>query len=83
VVILEPADGSESADRVIAFRGLTQPGATVVREVPLWFDQTVQADGAGHWSMLVELSVGANTFTFRVGDDPNTRVTITIHYNPA
>lgn len=83
MVILEPADGSETADRVVAFRGLTQPGATIVREVPLWFDQTVPADGAGHWSMLVELSVGENTMTFRVGDDPATRVTLTIYYNPA
>jgi hypothetical protein len=83
LVILEPTDGFDSADRVVAFRGLTQPGARVVREVPLWFDQVTDADGAGHWSMLVELTVGENTFTFRVGDDPNTRVTITIYYNPA
>jgi hypothetical protein len=82
-VILEPLDGAASADRVMAFRGLTQPKATVVREKPFWFDDVVHADGEGHWSMLVELSVGANTFTFRVGDDPNTRVTITVYYNPA
>jgi len=82
-VIIEPVDGASGSDRVIAVRGLTQPGATVVREVPLWFDQPVAADGAGKWSMLVELVVGQNILTFRVGDDVNTRVTLTVYYNPS
>ena len=82
-MILEPIDGAASPDRVIAVRGLAQPNVTVVREVPLWFDQTVPADGAGQWSMLVELAVGQNVMTFRVGDDAGTRVTLTVYYNPS
>jgi hypothetical protein len=83
LVILEPTDGASSPDRVIAVRGLAQPNVIVVREVPLWFDQTAPADGEGRWSMLVELAVGQNTMSFRVGDDPATRVTLTVYYNPS
>jgi hypothetical protein len=70
------------ADRSIIVRGLTQPEAVVVREVPFWFDQTTLADGQGRWSMALELNPGENTFTFRVGDDAATRVTLTVYYQP-
>jgi hypothetical protein len=32
--------------------------------------------------MAVELAQGENTFTFRVGDDPGTRVVLTVYYTP-
>jgi hypothetical protein len=80
LVILDPIDGASSPDRVIAVRGLAQPNVTVVREVPFWFDQTAPADGEGRWSMLVELAIGQNTLTFRVGDDTSTRVTLNVYY---
>lgn len=69
-------------ERTIIVRGLAQPDVTIVREVPFWFDQLTATDGAGHWSMAVELSQGENTFVLRVGDDPGTRVTLTVYYTP-
>ena len=53
-----------------------------MREIPFWFDQQTAADGAGRWSMPVELNPGENTFNFRVGNDGGTRVTLTVYYTP-
>lgn len=69
-------------ERAIVVRGLAQPNVTIAREVPFWFDQVTATDGAGHWSMPVELNQGENTFVFRVGGDPGTRVTLTVYYTP-
>ena len=78
LIILEPADGSTSADRTIIIRGLAQPNATITRDVPLWFDEHKVADGSGRWSFVESLNPGENKFTFRVGDDISTAVTLTV-----
>jgi hypothetical protein len=83
LIILEPKHKAVVVDRTIVVRGLTQPNATIVREVPFWFDQQTFADGQGRWSMPVELNPGENTFTFRVGDDAGTRTTLTVYYQPS
>ena len=82
LVILEPADNATVTDHVLAIRGLTQPGATVTRDVPLWLDEHTVADSAGRWSFVEALNSGANTFTFRVGDDRATDVTLTVYLSP-
>jgi hypothetical protein len=82
LLILDPIDGSTSADRAIVIRGLTQPGATVTREVPFWFDEHTVADGAGRWSFVESLNPGGNAFNFRVADDASTAVTLTVYYTP-
>lgn len=83
LAIVEPVDGSTTSDRAIVIRGLTQPDATVTRDVPMWFDEHTVADSAGRWSFIEALNVGENTFTFRVGDDTATDVTISIFYSPS
>jgi hypothetical protein len=83
LVIVEPVDGSTTTDHAIVIRGLTQPDATITRDVPMWFDEHTVADSAGRWSFIEPLNVGENTFTFRVGDDTATDVTITINYAPS
>ena len=82
LVILEPADSATVTDHVLAIRGLTQPGATVTRDVPLWLDEHTVADSAGRWSFVESLNSGENTFTFRVGDDRATDVTLTVYLSP-
>ena len=83
LTIVEPVDGSTTSDRAIVIRGLTQPNATITRDVPMWFDEHTVADSAGRWSFIEALNVGENTFTFRVGDDTATDVTISIFYSPS
>ena len=60
-------------------RGLAAPGSDITRDVPLWFDEHTTADAVGRWSFVLSLNPGANTFTFRVGDDRTTETTLTIN----
>ncbi len=80
--IADPADGTVATDRAIVIRGLAPPGSTVTRDVPQWFDEHTVADSAGRWSFAESLNDGANTFTFRIGDDRATDVQITVYYSP-
>jgi hypothetical protein len=82
LIVLEPLDNATVTDHVLAIRGLTQPGATVTRDVPLWLDEHTVADSTGHWSFLESLNSGQNMFTFRVGDDRATDVTLTVYLSP-
>jgi hypothetical protein len=80
LVILEPVDGAQIAERIVLVRGLAQPGSAVTRDVPMWFDEHTIADAAGRWSFAVNLSAGVNVLTFRVGDDASTATTLTLTY---
>jgi hypothetical protein len=82
LVVLEPPDGTTTSEASIVISGLSQPNATITRDVPLWFDEHAIADGNGLWSFTEPLNIGENTFTFRVGDDTATAVTITVYYSP-
>jgi len=66
-------------ERVVIVRGLAAPGTTVTRDVPMWFDEHTVADNAGRWSFVVQLAIGDNSFTFRVGDDVATAHTLSVH----
>jgi hypothetical protein len=66
-------------ERVVIVRGLAAPGATVTRDVPMWFDEHVVADNAGRWSFVVQLAIGDNSMTFRLGDDASSVRTLNIH----
>jgi len=72
-------NGSATIDRAVIVRGLAQPGSTITRNVPLWFDEHAIADSTGNWSFALPLNVGENVFTFRVGDDVSTAQTLTIY----
>jgi len=82
LVILEPADGATVPDRIVVVRGLAQPGSTVTRDVPMWFDEHVVADSRGRWSFAVGLNDGENVLTFRAGDDTSTERILTLNYQP-
>jgi hypothetical protein len=82
LLILEPLDGSEVSDRVVVVRGLAQPGSTITRPIPFWFDEHTVADSAGRWSFAISLVDGENFLTFRVGDDTSTTATLTLTYRP-
>jgi hypothetical protein len=79
LVILDPLGGSSTVERVVIVRGLAAPGATITRDVPMWFDEHTVADGAGRWSFVVQLAIGDNAIKFRVGDDLTTEQTLNIH----
>jgi hypothetical protein len=80
LLILEPAEGLQTTDRVVVVRGLAAPGAVITRDVPLWFDEHIVADTAGRWSFVLQLNPGQNTFIFRVGDDRATETPVTVYY---
>jgi hypothetical protein len=82
LVITEPADGAVTNSSVIFVRGTAAPGATVTRDIPLWFDDHTIADASGHWSFAVQLGAGTNLLTFRIGDDASTAKTLTVYYAP-
>lgn len=82
LTITEPADGAVTNTSVIFVRGIAPPGATVTRDIPLWFDDHTIADAGGRWSFAVQLGAGANLLTFRIGDDASTTKTLTVYYEP-
>ncbi|HUS21069.1 MAG TPA: hypothetical protein VMZ66_03550 [Aeromicrobium sp.] len=80
LLIVEPADGSTTFEDVVIVRGLAAPGSEITRDVPFWFDEHTTADSVGRWSFVLSLNTGANSFTFRVGDDRATDRTLTINH---
>lgn len=73
LVIVAPENGAEVNEATVVVRGRAPAGATVTLEIPWWFDQHVQADNRGRWSMTVGLVPGRNELTFRLGNDLSTR----------
>jgi hypothetical protein len=78
-VVVDPPDGHSTTEGAVIVRGLAQPGSTITRDVPMWFDEQVLADGSGTWSFPLALRDGENTFTFRIDDDLSTAQTLTIY----
>jgi hypothetical protein len=79
LVVLEPADGAEMAEKVVTFRGETEPGATVTAGA-----YAAEVDGAGHWSIVLVLSPGANKASFTAVDAAgnSTTASIVLDYVP-
>ncbi len=76
--VLEPADGSTVAARVVVVAGLAPPLAWITRDIPQWPDDHVQADRAGRWTMTIRLQSGLNVLTFRLGDDRETEAHLSL-----
>lgn len=76
-----PGDGEVVRSRVINIVGTAPPGATITRDIPLWFDEhtTVRADGI--WMLPVQLTKGENPLTIRIGDDRSTEIRFTVTYH--
>ena len=81
LVIVEPANGTNSSQQVIVVRGLAPPGAVITRDIPFWFDEHVVADSTGAWSFVLQLNPGENVFNFRVADDVSTAMSLTVYYS--
>ena len=64
---------------MVAVHGLAAPGTTITRDIPLWFDEHTIADSFGRWSFTLQLNIGDNSFTFRIGDDLTTAQTLLVH----
>lgn len=83
LVIDFPADGEMVQSRNINIIGTAPPGATVTRDIPLWFDDHTIAGDDGLWMLPVELAEGENRLALRVGDDPTTAQVLLVTYQPA
>jgi hypothetical protein len=76
ITITDPADGTETEEPRITFRGTTEPGASVFAGD---FEATVAADGT--WSIVLLLSPGETTARFVAvdvaGNEASASVTVT------
>lgn len=77
--VTSPDDGDTVDERVLTFRGTTEPGATVTSGP---FEATVDDDGT--WSLKLVLAPGANgaAFTARDAAGNATSVRIVVTYDP-
>jgi hypothetical protein len=80
--IIFPADGELVRDQSFNVIGNGPPGATVTRDIPLWFDDHVVVREDGNWLMPITLGQGENVLRFRVGDDRATELVIRVIYQP-
>jgi hypothetical protein len=62
--------------------GAAPPGATITRDVPMWFDEHVTARQTGRWTMRVGLSEGDNEIRLRLGEDRATEIVLRLTYRP-
>ena len=77
-----PADGETVVSRVINVIGTGPVGATITRDIPLWFDDHTTVRDDGLWMLRVELNEGSNELAFRIGDDRSTERRIVVTYAP-
>jgi len=77
-----PRDGAILRVASIDIIGSAPPGATVTRDVPLWFDEHVTAGMDGSWSLPVQLTMGQNRLSFRIGDDRATERVVIVFRAP-
>jgi hypothetical protein len=82
LTIIFPADGELVRDQSFNVVGNGPPGATVTRDIPLWFDDHVVVREDGNWLMPITLGQGENVLRFRMGDDRSTEVVIRVIYQP-
>ena len=77
--INSPDDGATVTDRIVEFRGVTEPGASVTSGP---FDADVEDDGT--WSIDLVLSPGANGASITATDDAGNETTkrIVVYYEP-
>ncbi len=60
--------------------GVAPPGATITRDIPLWFDDHTTARPDGIWMLSVPLAQGENELAFRIGDDRSTEIRLFVTY---
>jgi len=79
IEITSPADGAHFEQKILAFEGVTEVGATVSAG-PYAADVT----GDGHWKIVLVLAPGPNGARFTATDAAGNSSTahITVHYDP-
>jgi hypothetical protein len=80
LLITSHQDGETVLEAMAVIAGTAPANATITRDIAMAQDAHTAADGSGSWSMPVSLGAGANSLTFRIGDDRGTEVTIRITY---
>ncbi len=82
LVITSPLDGSTVTSSPVVIEGLAPPNSPITHDIPLNFDEHTTADAQGNWSFTEPLNKGENTFKFRIDDDMDTEITLTVVYSP-
>lgn len=82
LTIESPDDGATVATDSIQFKGTAPPNAEIVQDIPYASDRRTSADADGNWVLTVDLEVGANDITIRVGSERGTAKTIRVTYEP-
>jgi hypothetical protein len=80
LTITSPSDGSTASTATITVTGTAPANTEVVRDISLAPDTRTTAGSNGNWAMSVDLEQGANTLTFRIGDDASSARSITVSY---
>lgn len=82
LTIVFPTDGEVLRHGEFNVVGTGPPGATVTRDIPLWFDDHLIVRADGNWLMPVSLGEGENVLRFRIGDDRSTEWVVTVTFQP-
>ena len=80
LVISSPTNGSTVTTSTVTVYGTAPANAEVVHDITFAPDTRTTASSDGSWSLAVDLSEGANTLTFRIGDNASTATSITLNY---
>lgn len=83
LTITEPADGATVSTDQVTVRGDAPSGATVMRDVDMWFDDKITADASGHWQYVAKLEKGTNELKFHLASNQDVRATVTVSYEPS
>lgn len=82
LTIESPEDGATVSSDSIQLRGTAPANAEIVQDISFASDRRTSAGGDGAWVLTVDLEVGENDITVRVGSDDATAKTIRITYEP-
>jgi hypothetical protein len=82
LTIVSPADGTTVSADSVQLRGTAPANVEIVQDISFAPDRRTSADSNGTWVLTVDLEVGDNDITVRIGSDDDTAKTIRITYDP-
>lgn len=82
LTITSPADGTTIGADSVQLRGTAPANAEIVQDISFGGDRRTSADEDGNWVLTVDLEVGDNDITIRIGSEDETAKTIRITYDP-
>ena len=84
LTIERPKDGATVTTEEVTIRGTATPGAEIRRDIRgLRKDDKFNADQDGKWEYKTKLEDGENSFEFFLQESKDTRVKLTVNYNPS